>query len=82
MATQDQLVSVVLYTNLHRIEGRILLLKGERLSDKLNTPDREFEPVENARVYSIDHGALLHEAPYLAVGKRHISLMLPLEDEA
>jgi len=79
MATQDRNVRVVVYTPHHRIEGTLVLPKGERLSDKLNVAEREFEALADARVYAIATGDLVHEAPHLAVNKTHISLMLRVE---
>ncbi len=69
--------AVVLYTRTHRIEGNLILLKGEQLSDKLNVTDRKFEAIENARVYTLDGGQLVHEAPFVAVNKDHVTLLTP-----
>ena len=77
MAPEKTSCSVVLYTRHHRIEGTITLLKGERLSDQLNVAERKFEAVEGARVFSIAHEKLVHEAPYLAVNKDHVVMMAP-----
>jgi len=37
------------------------------LSDKLNVTDRKFEAIENARVYALDGGQLVHAPPLVAV---------------
>lgn len=79
MATEHKKVSVVIYTQHHRIEGLVHLEKGERLSDKLNVTDRKFEAVTDAVVFSIETDRLVHEVPFLAVNKEQMALMLPRE---
>lgn len=81
MATQDHWAPVVAYTSTHRIEGLLLLLKGERLSDKLNVAERAFEPLREARVYALATGELVHRAEHLALNKNHLALMLPASAE-
>jgi len=80
MALEKSNVKVAAYTSRHRIEGEVVLLKGEHLSDKLNLTGRHFEAILNARVYALDGNVLVHEAPYLAVNKEHVTLMVPLEE--
>ncbi len=77
MATEQKNVPVILYTAHHRIEGEILLLKGEHLSDKLNLSERKFEAILQARVYALAGNQLVHEAPCVAVNKDHVLLMVP-----
>ena len=72
-------LAVVIYTHHHRIEGDVTLQKGERLSDKLNQTERQFEAVQDAIVYSIQHDRLVHEVPFLSVNKEQVALMLPRE---
>jgi hypothetical protein len=81
MATEQKNVPVVLYTAHHRIEGEILLLKGEHLSDKLNLTERKFEAILQARVYSLAGNHLVHEAPCVAVNKDHVELVTPASAE-
>ncbi len=45
MAPEKTTQPIVLYTPRHRVEGLVTLLKGERLSDKLNITERKFEAV-------------------------------------
>jgi hypothetical protein len=72
---------VVIYTRRHRVEGTLVLLKGEQLSDRLNLADRKFEAVHKARVLSLDDDRMIHQTPYLAVNKDHIILALPADEE-
>ena len=77
MATEDKWVPVVAYTMHHRIEGEILLLKGERLSDKLNQTQRRFEALRDARVFAVATGECVHEAATVALNKDHVTLLVP-----
>jgi len=79
MAPEKTDCPVVIYTSHHRIEGTIVLLKGERLSDKMNVDERKFEAVSDAKVFAIADGTLLHQSPYLAVSTDHITIILPAE---
>lgn len=76
MPAEQQLIPVTAYTQRHRLEGELLLLKGEHLNDKLNLLERQFEPLHNARVFSLDTGELQHEAPTVALNKNHVTLMV------
>jgi hypothetical protein len=76
MPAEKSLIKIIAYTQRHKIEGELLLLKGERLSDKLNLTERQFEPIVNAKVYSLDNGKLEHETPTLALNKTLITLMI------
>ena len=49
MAAEKTECPVVIYTRHHRVEGTMALLKGERFSDKLNAPNRQFESIGDAR---------------------------------
>ena len=81
MSAEKMNVPVVLYTVQHRIEGEIVLLKGEHLSDKLNLTERKFEAILQARVYSVAGNHLVHEAPCVAVNKDHVLLVTPAGPE-
>ena len=76
MPAEKSLIVITAYTQRHKIEGELLLLKGERLSDKLNLTERQFEPILNARVYSLDNGKLEHSTPTLALNKNQLVLMI------
>ena len=80
MAPEKTEQPVVLYTRLHRIEGAVVLFKGERLSDKFNQMERQFESIEHARVFALEGDRLVHEAPSVAINKSHVVLAIPRED--
>ncbi|MBN1867606.1 hypothetical protein JW916_09970 [Candidatus Sumerlaeota bacterium] len=80
MAPEKTEQPVIVYTRLHRIEGAVVLFKGERLGDKFNQTERQFESIEHARVYALTDDRLVHEAPSVAVNKNHVALVVPREE--
>ena len=80
MAAEKTEVPIIAYTDRHRIEGEIVLFKGERMSDKLNIGALVFEPVLRARVYNLHDDSLAHEVESLVLNKAQITLMVPVED--
>jgi hypothetical protein len=69
---------IVLYTLLHRIEGDLPLPPTSRISDRLNQ-SRDFLPITNSRVYSLD-GQFLYESPVILLNKHQVVMMLERSD--
>ena len=65
---------VVVWTTLHRIEGELPLPPTARISDRLNQ-GRDFVPITNARVYTLE-GQFLYEAPVVLLNRQHVVMML------
>lgn len=65
---------IVVWTTLHRIEGELPLPPTARISDRLNQ-SRDFLPITNARVYSLD-GQLLYEVPVAVLNRQQVVMML------
>jgi hypothetical protein len=74
---------VIIYTRNHRIEGEIYLLMDSRISDELNVRVREFIPVTNCKVYTLNGDSLLYAADFVTVNKHSIDLVLsmPIQKE-
>jgi uncharacterized protein DUF6812 len=76
MSTETKQVRVVLETGRHRIVGDVTLpVEGfhSRLSDLLNREGVNFIPVTNARIGSLDGGAI-EERPFIAVARDHVQV--------
>jgi hypothetical protein len=69
---------VVVYTPLHRIEGELPMSATARISDRLNQ-DRDFLPLTNARVYTLD-GRFLFESPVLLLNRQQVVMLLERDD--
>ncbi len=65
---------IVVWTTLHRIEGELPLPPTARISDRLNQ-SRDFLPITNARVYSLD-GQFLYESAAVLLNRSHVVMMV------
>jgi hypothetical protein len=74
---------VVIFTNNHKVEGEMYLLLDSRISDELNTRSREFIPVTNAKIYTINGDSLLYSTDFITINKHSIDIVLskPAPDE-
>jgi uncharacterized protein DUF6812 len=71
---------VVLETDRYRIEGKLTLPREgyrSRLSDHVNTPDRDFFAIQDAKVTNLDAPEHSYETPFMMVARRHIRLVAP-----
>lgn len=73
--------AVVIFTRNHKVEGDIYLVMDSRLTDELNARVREFVPVTNARVYSLNGDSLLYRADFVTVNKQAIDIVVTKHDE-
>ena len=67
---------VVIFTNNHKVEGEMYLLLDSRISDELNTRSREFIPVTNAKIYTINGDSLLYSTDFITINKHSIDIVL------
>ncbi len=65
---------VVVWTVLHRIEGELPLPPTARISDRLNQ-GRDFVPITNARIYSLE-GQFLFESPVVLLNRGQVVMMV------
>lgn len=69
--------SVVIFTECHRIEGKIHAFPGSRLTDFMNTnTGQTFLPVTEARVYPLSGETPLYTLDFLNVNRNHITLII------
>lgn len=67
---------VVIFTRNHKVEGEMYLLMDSRISDELNTRAREFIPVTNAKIYTINGDSLLYTTDFITINKQSIDIVL------
>lgn len=67
---------VVIFTRNHKIEGEMYLLMDSRMSDELNVRVREFLPVTNAKVFTLNGDSLLYTTDFITINKHSIDLVL------
>jgi len=77
MANNEETTPVIILTQSYRIEGRIALLPGARLTDYVRQAT-DFIAVTDATV--IDrHGVKLFTTKFIDVGRAYIELILPTD---
>jgi hypothetical protein len=76
---------ILLETERHRIRGTVHLSRDgyrSRVSDLLNASERDFLPLTEATVEPLEGGEGPQSHAFLAVQRRHIVLVVPLDPEA
>lgn len=80
MTPTERQIPVLAYTRLHKIEGLITLFQGEKVADKLNMIERKYESLQDVQVSDLQTGKILHTAPWMAVNKDALTLLLPADE--
>jgi hypothetical protein len=75
MTELESTTAVVIYTDSFRVEGRINLLPGARLTDYVRSAEA-FIAVTDATVQD-KHGVALFRAPFLDIGRDFIEIIAP-----
>lgn len=71
---------VIIFTIHHRVEGELHLPSTTRLSDRMNQA-KDFLPITNARIYSVD-GQLLYTTSAVMVHKTHVVMLMERHETA
>lgn len=66
---------VSIYVDGYRIDGKIHLPPGGRLTDFLNAPGRIFLPITDAKVYDEKTNVLIYSPPLMEVNQEHIKML-------
>jgi hypothetical protein len=70
--------SVVIFTEYHRIEGKIHTFPSSRLTDFMNVnAGQTFLAVTEARVYPLSGETPLYTPDFLNMNRNHITLIIP-----
>jgi len=76
---------ILLETERHRIRGTVHVSPDgprSRVSDLLNASERDFLPLTDATVEPLDGRGAPQEHGFLAVGRRHVVFVAPLDPAA
>ncbi len=74
--------SVVVETDRYRIDGKLALPREgyrSRLSDYVNKSDRDFFPIVEATVISLDGTSATQEIAFALVARPHVRMIIPSE---
>jgi len=73
-------IDVEIWTNGQRIEGKVFVPQGIRVSDSLNDEARRFLSMTEVKIRSLDANVLLWSGSYLAVNKSTINVLRLIGD--
>jgi hypothetical protein len=73
-------MDVEIWTGGQRIEGKVFVPQGVRLSDSLNDEARRFVSMTEVKIRSLDANVLLWNGSYLAVNKAAINVVRLIGD--
>jgi hypothetical protein len=79
MYTNKDSIRVVAIVGSMRVEGDFHVLAGSRLTDALNSKNKDYFALTNARVSACDSDAVLYAPSYAAINRASITLIFPLE---
>lgn len=76
-------VEVIIFTPQYRIEGKIHILPGGRITDFVNADSTYFIAVTQAKIYSSTprEEEPLYEKDFLALNKEYVIVMIPKEED-
>ncbi len=77
--TKKDTIRVMIITKDHRIEGDMHILEGARLSDSLNSKNKDFYAVTQAAIYRVDDDHLVASPPFIVVAREGITAIFPVE---
>jgi hypothetical protein len=78
MRVEKSQTSVVILTQWCRIEGKIHVIPGSRITDFMNSSTGQtFIPITEARVYPLSGETPLYSADFLDVNKNYIIVIIP-----
>jgi hypothetical protein len=75
---------VVIETDRYRVEGRLTLPREgyrSRVSDHINRRDQEFFTVQEAKLTALDGSGREWTTPVVMIGRRHIRLVVPAQED-
>lgn len=77
--TKKDTVRVMIITKDHRIEGDMHVLEGARLSDSLNSKNKDFYAITDAAIHRVGDDLLVASPPFIVVAREAISAIFPIE---
>jgi hypothetical protein len=77
MKIDQAIVEVVIFTHNSRVEGKLHLPSGGRLTDYLALAERKFIPITDAKIFLMPGNQLLYAVPFLSLNKDFIIYIFP-----
>ena len=76
MKVDQAAIEVVIFMQNSRVEGKLHLPAGGRLTDYLALAERKFIPITNAKIFLVPGNELVYTVPFLSLNKDFIVYIL------
>lgn len=80
MKVEQSVVEVIVFMSNSRVEGKLHLPAGGRLTDYLALAERKFLPVTDAKIFLVPDNELIYTVPFLSLNKDFIVYIFPKKD--
>jgi len=80
MRVEQSVLEVVIFMSTIRVEGKLHMPAGGRLTDYLALAERKFVPLTDAQVFLLPGNQLLHTIPFVSLNKDFIVFIFPKEN--
>ncbi|MBI4845234.1 MAG: hypothetical protein HY810_01975 [Candidatus Omnitrophica bacterium] len=77
MKVEQTEIEVVIFVQNSRVEGKVHLPSGGRLTDYLALAERKFIPITDAKVYLVPGNELIYSISFLSLNKDFILYIFP-----
>jgi len=81
MKVDQAAIEVVIFMQNSRVEGKLHLPAGGRLTDYLALAERKFIPITNAKIFLVPGNELVYTVPFLSLNKDFIVYIFPKENK-
>ncbi len=81
MKVEQSEIEVTIFMQNTRIEGKLHLPSGGRLTDYMALAERQFVPVTDAKIYTVPSNELLYTVSFLSLNKDFIAFIFPKENK-
>ncbi|MDO8879404.1 MAG: hypothetical protein Q7W44_01160 [Coriobacteriia bacterium] len=78
--TNKDTIRVMIITKDHRIEGEMHIIQGARLTDSLNSKNKDFYAITSATIHRVEDDLLVASPPFIVVAREAISAIFPVEE--
>jgi len=81
MKVEQSEIEVIIFMDKTRVEGKLHLPSGGRLTDYMALAERQFVPVTNAKIFIATGNELVYSVSFLSLNKDFIAFIFPKENQ-
>lgn len=81
MKVEQSVIEVTIFMQDSRVEGKLHLPAGGRLTDYLALAERQFVPVTDAKIYLVPSNELIYTVSFISLNKDFIVFIFPKDKQ-